>query len=225
MNPRSDFARIGARRFPAALAPDVVEGLRRRADAHLRAGAGARLSADAGFQALAAGDGEIGKLAASLLDGARPVRLVLFDKTPRSNWAVGWHQDRTIAVAARREVEGFGPWSVKAGTPHVEPPFALLERMITLRVHLDDCGRDNAPLRIAPGSHRLGRIAASDAAELAAQTAPLVCEALAGDVWAYATPILHASARAVRPSRRRVLQIDYSDADLPGGLAWPGGVA
>ncbi|MFA5988198.1 MAG: hypothetical protein WC803_01150 [Sphingomonas sp.] len=43
-----------------------------------------------------------------------------------------------------------------------------------------------------------------------------------GDVWAYATPIVHGSAAAKAPSRRRVLQIDYSPDDLPAPLAWAG---
>lgn len=42
----------------------------------------------------------------------------------------------------------------------------------------------------------------------------------AGDVWACATPILHASERAASPVRRRVLQLLYSAEALPGGLAW-----
>ena len=42
----------------------------------------------------------------------------------------------------------------------------------------------------------------------------------AGDVWLYATPILHASDAATTPLRRRVLQIDYAGHELPGGLEW-----
>jgi hypothetical protein len=44
----------------------------------------------------------------------------------------------------------------------------------------------------------------------------------AGDVWAYSTPILHASERATEPTHRRVLQVDYAVGELPGGLAWLG---
>ncbi len=56
-----------------------------------------------------------------------PVRALLFDKTPAANWKVTWHQDLTIAVRARRDVEGYGPWSSKAGIPHVQPPISVLE--------------------------------------------------------------------------------------------------
>ncbi len=78
---------------------------------------------------------------------ARPVRAVLFDKRAATNWAPGWHQDRTIAVRARRRRR---LRSIKQGIVHVEPPFAVTAAMLTLRVHPDDMPDDNAPLLIAP---------------------------------------------------------------------------
>lgn len=162
-------------------------------------------------------------LAASLLGAkARPVRATLFDKSPARNWALGWHQDRTIALRARIDTPGFSGWTIKHGIHHAVPPFGLLTRMLTLRVHLDSVGRDNAPLLIAPGSHHLGRVAEADIPVAAARYGTVVCEAARGDLWLYATPILHASARAIRPSRRRVLQLLYSADDLPNGLEWLG---
>lgn len=125
-------------------------------------------------------------------------------------------------MAERLEVPGFGPWSIKAGMPHVTPPPALLARMITLRVHLDPVPRSNAPLLVAPGSHRLGRIAEKDIAEAVARCGAAACLAEAGDAWAYSTPILHASEAASVPARRRVLQVDYAIDALPGGLRWLG---
>ena len=153
-------------------------------------------------------------------DRARPVRAVLFDKTVDENWALGWHQDRTIVVQSRRDVPGFGPWSTKQGLLHVAPPMAILEGMATFRIHLDPCGPENAPLKVALGSHRIGRVSAREAASKAAGFPMLICEAAAGDVWAYSTPVLHASDRAEKPTHRRVLQVDYAAIDLPGGLAW-----
>lgn len=54
-----------------------------------------------------------------------------------------------------------------------------------------------------------------------ARCGAVVCLAAAGDVWLYATPILHASDAAAAP-RRRVLQVDYAVGELPGGLRWLG---
>lgn len=153
---------------------------------------------------------------------ARPVRAILFDKTPATNWGLGWHQDRTIAVRKRVDVPGFGPWSIKSGMIHVEPPFAVIECMVTIRVHLDAVPDDNAPLLIAPASHRLGRIAEADLASVVEKCGAATCLAEPGDIWVYATPIVHASAASDRAGHRRVFQIDYSADSLPAGLLWLG---
>lgn len=168
-------------------------------------------------------DGEIGSVAARALGGeARPVRAVLFDKTAGANWSLNWHQDRTICVRRRIAVEGFGPWTTKGGMQHVAPPFEVLARMVTLRVHLDDVPADNAPLLIAPGSHAQGPISVGDIDTVVSRCGVRTCLAEAGDIWMYATPILHASEAVARPARRRVLQIDYANRPLPGGLEWLG---
>lgn len=161
----------------------------------------------------------VAPLLRSLQPALRPVRCVYFDKSAASNWAVPWHQDRTIAVEQRREVPGFGPWSVKQGVPHVEPPFYVLADMITVRLHLDDCPHDNAPLLVVRGSHHK-RYPENEVAAIVASGTVTTCLAVAGDVWIYATPIVHASRRAEQPVHRRVLQIDFCAAELPSGLAW-----
>lgn len=166
--------------------------------------------------------GPIGRIAASRIGAdARPVRAVLFDKTPGTNWALGWHQDRTIAVVRRQPTPGFGPWTIKQGMQHVAPPFSLLAGMLTLRLHLDPVPAENAPLLIAPGSHR-ALVPESEIEQAVAKHGIFACLAEAGDVWVYATPILHASEAATRPARRRVLQIDYAGTALPDGLDWLG---
>lgn len=154
-----------------------------------------------------------------LLPGARAVRALWFDKTPAANWLVPWHQDRTIAVGKRSDVPGYGPWSVKQGTCYVEPPFALLAAMLTVRLHIDDCPAGNAPLEVAVGSH-LERVAADAVAARAKLFPQRLCFAAAGDLWLYRTPILHRSARAATPGRRRVLQMDFCADVLPAGLQW-----
>jgi Phytanoyl-CoA dioxygenase (PhyH) len=167
--------------------------------------------------------GPLGALAASVMAGSpRPVRALLFDKTVGTNWSLPWHQDRVIAVRERIEVWGFGPWTRKQGALHVTPPIGILERMTTLRLHLDPVPSTNAPLLIAPGSHLLGRIPESEVPAVVDRCGVLACLASLGDAWLYSTPILHASEAALEPARRRVLQVDYAAEDLPGGLCWLG---
>ena len=167
--------------------------------------------------------GPIGAIAAAMLGTkSHPVRAILFDKTAERNWALGWHQDRTIAVKERAHTDGFGPWTVKSGLIQVEPPFEILERMVTVRVHLDAADKSNAPLRIVPGSHKLGRLPEAEIERAVAALGERLCLAERGDIWLYATPIVHASLAADPPRRRRVLQVDYSADAAPGPLAWRG---
>ena len=210
----------GAQLFSAAFAPDQISALENALASVPVDRPGTRLKPIPGLAALVQ---PARSIAASILGGtARAVRAVLFDKSPARNWALGWHQDRTIAVRSRVDMPGFSDWTVKDGIPHVVPPFEILARMLTLRVHLDPVGSDNAPLLIVPGSHRLGRIAEPEIADIAARLGEASCLAERGDLWLYATLILHASARAAEPNRRRVLQLLYSADDLPGRLEWLG---
>ncbi len=184
---------------------------------------GVRIHGVPSLRPLLAVDECMGAVAATVLGtGARPVRAILFNKSQESNWSLGWHQDRTICVKEKRDVPGFGLWTIKSGMHHVEPPFNLLARMITLRAHLDDVPGSNAPLLIAPGSHTLGRIPISDVEDVVRRCGTRACLAEAGDVWLYATPILHASEAASAPASRRVLQVDFAAEDLPHGLEWLG---
>lgn len=219
---RARLERDGAVRFEGVLAPAEIEPLRALADETVRDRPGARLTGNHWLSSLLS-EGAPARIAIELsTPAARPVRAVMFDKSPAANWSVAWHQDRTVPVCERREVADFGPWSLKDGALHVAPPFEVLARMVTLRLHLDEVDLDNAPLRVAVGSHRLGRIAAGDAAERARSMEQRVCLADSGDIWAYRTPVLHASDRASSGRRRRVLQVDYADFELPGGLEWRG---
>ena len=152
--------------------------------------------------------------------GAFPVRVLFFDKTPAANWRVPWHQDLTIAVAERIEVPGFGPWSVKDGVVHVQPPRQILENMIALRLHLDDCGADNGPLRVVSGSHRDGKLSAAEIVGARERREPVTCEARCGDVLLLRPLLLHSSSPARRPGHRRVLHLEYAATELPGGLRW-----
>ena len=216
------FERDGAERFPLA-AMEVLEKIEAIASGLAPDRAGIRLHGIAELPALLAPGTAIGDVAARAIgSAARPVRAMLFDKTATANWSLDWHQDRTIVVTERREVGGYGPWTVKAGLLHVAPPFELLARMVTLRVHLDSVPADNAPLLIAPGSHRAGRVAEEDIDAVVAACGIATCLAERGDIWLYATPVLHASETAGQPHQRRVLQVDYAAEDLPNGLEWLG---
>jgi ectoine hydroxylase-related dioxygenase (phytanoyl-CoA dioxygenase family) len=85
-----------------------------------------------------------------------------------------------------------------------------------------DVPESNAPLLVAPGSHLLGKIAVGEVDAAVGRCGTMTCLADAGDVWIYSTPIVHASKAASDPRQRRVLQVDFSADELPGGLEWLG---
>jgi ectoine hydroxylase-related dioxygenase (phytanoyl-CoA dioxygenase family) len=157
---------------------------------------------------------------AAIGSGAFAVRGILFDKTPEANWKVAWHQDVTIAVTARREVPGFGPWTEKDGVVHVQPSLGVLADMVAMRVHLDDCGESNGPLRVLPGSHHAGRLDAAAIQRWRRDVPEVLCAVPRGGVLAFRPLLLHASSAATRPDHRRVVHLEFAAAELPGGLVW-----
>jgi hypothetical protein len=152
--------------------------------------------------------------------GCAAVRAIIFDKTPGANWKVSWHQDLTIAVRRRVDAPGFGPWSLKAGIVHVQPPALVLERMLTLRLHLDPCMADNGPVRVLPGSHRAGHLREEEIERWRTQQSSHTCLAQRGEVLAMRPLLLHASSPAQSPAHRRVVHIEYAGAVLGHGLEW-----
>jgi ectoine hydroxylase-related dioxygenase (phytanoyl-CoA dioxygenase family) len=149
-----------------------------------------------------------------------PVRAIYFDKSSDANWLVPWHQDLTLALRERLESPGFGPWSVKDGIPHVQPSVELLERMLTVRIHLDDADETNGALRVLPGSHRHGRLTPERIRTLRHEQSEVLCSARAGDVLLMRPLLLHASGRSTSERRRRVLHIEYAGFTLAHGLSW-----
>jgi len=149
-----------------------------------------------------------------------PVRGILFDKIASANWKVPWHQDVTIAVAERVDIDGFGPWSVKSGVLHVQPPRWVLEGMLSVRLHLDDCREDNGPLRVVPHTHTMGRIPEEEIPMLPSRFGEHLCAADAGDALLMRPLLLHASSASRQAGHRRVIHLDFAGVPLPGGLRW-----
>lgn len=148
------------------------------------------------------------------------VRGLFFDKTPDSNWGIFWHQDLSIAVRRREQIDGFRPWSIKAGIPHVQPPPEILDNMLTVRLHLDDCFEANGALRVIPGSHRSARLSLSEAERLQQNNEPMTCEVGLGGAVLMKPLLLHSSHKAVSDSRRRVLHLEFAAGPLPEPLEW-----
>ena len=141
--------------------------------------------------------------------GPHPVALdaTLFRKPPMANWKVPWHQDLLVATRSRVDQIGWGPWSRKEGVWHVQPPTAILERLLAVRIHLSDCGSEDGPLRLQPGSHREGILPGGGIADQRVRDDEYVCTAKAGDVLLMRPLLLHSSRIARGQSDRMVLHL------------------
>ena len=200
----------------------TIIALRDRVAAFARAGRGGarNLLDDPSISALAAGPTLRGFACAVLGECCFAVRALFFDKTPDANWKVVWHQDLTVAARERIDVPGYGPWTDKAGVPHVQPPIGVLEQMLAIRVHLDPCGAENGPIRVIDGTHRFGRLAPEAIDRQREERAESLCLAPEGALLAFRPLRLHASGPAVRPGHRRVIHIEYAAEPLSPPLLW-----
>ena len=153
-------------------------------------------------------------------DNAQLVRAIFFNKSPELNWYVTWHQDKTVSVSTRFEAAGWRAWSVKENALHVQPPLAVLESMVTIRVHLDATPKENGCLKVIPNSHQLGILSQAEINEVIEAEAPYFCEAEKCAALIMRPHLLHASSKSRLPSNRRVLHFEFSNWVLPNGVCW-----
>lgn len=147
-----------------------------------------------------------------------PVKSIYFDKPAGSNWFVAYHQDLTISVNQKTDLEGYSSWTVKQGQFAVQPPVALLENILTMRIHLDDTDENNGALNVLPGTHLRG-ICRPETLDMTEQTKQVCC-VKKGGLMLMKPLLMHASHRSISERRRRVIHIEFSNRELPENLLW-----
>lgn len=148
------------------------------------------------------------------------VRATLFDKTPGANWGVFWHRDLSIAVQKRHSLPDFHAWTRKAGVHCVHPPIDIMDRIVALRLHLDDCDEANGALRILPGTHRRLSLSQADIEQLERDDQQVRCDVPAGGAMLMKPLVLHASSPMTTGSGRRVIHFEFAASELPKPLDW-----
>jgi len=143
---------------------------------------------------------------------------IYFDKPEKSNWFVAYHQDLTISVDQKTEVENFENWTVKQNQFAVQPPKEILEANFTIRIHIDKTTKENGALKVINNSHSKGilRIENLDF-ENEKET---ICEVEKGGIMIMKPLLFHASNKTTNNERRRVIHIEFSKQQLPSGLEW-----
>jgi ectoine hydroxylase-related dioxygenase (phytanoyl-CoA dioxygenase family) len=145
------------------------------------------------------------------MSGCRRERLATKGQagTPRSQ---GWRSERRDAARTAAECSG---WSEKEGQVYVQPPVGVLEQLVAVRIHIDDCRADSGALRVVAKSHVEGRLNQERAEELRRKNGETAVPVARGDALVMRPLILHASSKATSLNPRRVLHFAFGPPMLP----------
>lgn len=204
--------------FAAFEIAGVIDSLAQTRVPHSRAGI-RHLMADPHVASFARSGGLIEIASAILRKPAIPYRATLFDKSPDVNWKVTWHQDTALPLKEKKELRGWGPWSIKDGLNYTHATAEALEQIIALRIHLDPSTESNGPLRVIPGTHNLGVLSDEEVARISVEREAITCCGSRGSVLAMRPLLIHSSSKSTTDEPRRVLHIEYaSSLLLPDGM-------
>ncbi|WP_366915880.1 WYL domain-containing protein [uncultured Psychroserpens sp.] len=159
------------------------------------------------------------KLVRSIDKDAFLTKAIYFDKTPKDNWFVSWHQDIPINVSEKKELKGFDSWTNKKGVISVRPPEEISKNTFSMRIHLDDTTFKNGALKVIPGSHKK-RLSSEDIKLITTNSIPFISEVGSGGVQLLKPLLLHASSESKIQRRRRVLHLEFSSIELQHGLRY-----
>ena len=148
------------------------------------------------------------------------IQCTLFIKSTEKNWLVSLHQDLSIPVGERVDSALYSGWSEKERQLFVQPPVSFLERILAIRVHLDDCDQRNGALRVVPGSHTMGRLDSSAALRVRSDRGEVHVSVPRGGAMLMRPLLLHASSKILANHPRRVLHFVFAPAIPPDGLRW-----
>lgn len=146
------------------------------------------------------------------------VKSIYFDKPATSNWYVSYHQDLTISVDKKLDLDSFGPWTVKQNQFAVQPPLDILKNIFTVRIHLDDTDGNNGALKVIPNSH-LKNIYRPETIDWTTEK-EAICNVNKGGIMIMKPLLLHSSSRTINNKKRRVIHIEFSNQELPTELKW-----
>jgi hypothetical protein len=215
----SELSQAGYCVLPDMIGIEEADAISRRIDG--APGAGTRRLLDASWCRDLAARLKVNRLLGEFgTEISEPVQCTLFNKSPDKNWLVALHQDLSIPVAGRVNSARCTGWSEKEGEVFVQPPVAVLQEVLALRVHLDDCDERNGALRVVLGSHRLGRLTPTQTIQARDAMGEVTVPVPRGGAMLLRPLLLHASSKSVIDGPRRVLHFVFGPRTLPEGLRW-----
>lgn len=96
----------------------------------------------------------------------------------------------------------------------------LMEEILTIRLHLDDCDASNGALKVLPGSHLCRHLTSDGIERQTATGCDVICEVPAGGAVLMRPLTLHSSSPMERPGHRRVIHLEFAAFELPSPLEW-----
>ena len=215
------FASNGFALVPDVVTPRECEDLAQRISPSHGASGGARNLLDESWcRTLGERIQSHPQISGDIPEQLRVVQCTYFEKSASRNWLVALHQDLSIPVAERVNSPYLTGWASKEGLHYVQPPVELLEQLVAVRLHLDECGLNDGPLTLVPCSHQFGRLAPERGIEMRAEVGTHICVAGAGSALLMRPLLLHSSSKSKGDSRRRVLHFLFGPRELPLGLTW-----
>lgn len=145
-------------------------------------------------------------------------KAIYFDKPKTSNWFVAYHQDLSISVNKKAEIQDYKNWTFKKGQYGVQPPETILKNIVTVRIHLDNTTKENGALKVIPTSH-LNGVVRIDSFDFKNKK-EVDCEVERGAVMLMKPLTLHASNRTTNNQQRRVIHLEFSNLNLETPLIW-----
>lgn len=144
---------------------------------------------------------------ALFLENTVAIQCIYFRKDRDKNWALKLHRDIVFPI------DGAGPWPTagsKEGMHFHRPSKALVDKLIAVRLHLDDAREGD--LLIVPGSH--SNEICSDRSDAKSVSVPK------GGVLVMSPSVLHGSTRLIDAVSRRVLHFVFAPEKLPYSYRW-----
>lgn len=146
------------------------------------------------------------------------IQCTLFKKLIEKNWLVPLHQDLSISLKKKLDKQGYTGWSAKQQMLFVQPPAEILEQLVAVRLHIDDCFAEHGPLKVVTGTHQQGRIPEKDWPTIRNQLGEQTCLTAKGGAVVMRPLILHSSSKAEQANGSRVLHFLFAPAALANEL-------
>jgi hypothetical protein len=143
---------------------------------------------------------------------------ILINLRVQNGGGVKYHQDRRIIVDKKIDSKVFNDWFEEKDQLMVRAPTEVLQKIVTIRIHLDDTDITNGSLQVIEGSHKKG-IYNPELINLNTDK-EINCDVPRGGIMVMSPLLMHQSLPSTNYLKRRVIHFDVTNISLTEGLCW-----